>query len=365
MQAAPSESPLPRVTTQQREFVVGIVVALLALVAFLIWRATDTPTAEPLAPTTVRSLVVLPLHSEEKFLSYGVANELAAALASVPGLRIAPTPPGFAFDRRSPDDLGELATLLNVGGVLHGTLRRSGAKIELTMQLRFPADDSTLWSAAVTGDTAKLAVLENTVAESVARVLRAQLGLPRTAVVAVTTADPTAHALVLRAAYLRGLATTTALDSAVILLEEAVRHDSTYARAWSALAAITPQRARAMHAARRAIALDSTLAEPHVAMGRLHAAAGDTASAQRAYLTAIRRDPRLPSARYEYSRLLAARGSLDEALREARRAHELDPLAQAVHRNYVEILDRAGHDMEAKHELAELRRMAKYLGSQQ
>jgi adenylate cyclase len=363
MQAAHSESPLARVATQ-REFAVGVVVALLAFAALLTWRAMDRPTVEPPAPTAVRSLVVLPLQSDEKFLSYGVADELAAALASVPGLRVAPTPPGFAFDHRSPDDLGELATLLNVGGVLHGTLRRSGAKLELTMQLRFPADDSTLWSATVTGDTGKLAVLENTVTESVARVLRAQLGLPRTSVLAVATSDPAAHALTLRATYLRGLGTTTARDSAAGLLEDAVRRDSTYARAWSALAAATPQRARAMHAARRAIALDNTLAEPYVAMGRLHSNAGDTASARRAYLEAIRRDPRLALARYDYSRLLAARGDLDEALREARRAHELDPLTQAVHRNYVEILDRAGHDMEAKHEMAELRRMAKYLGSQ-
>jgi serine/threonine-protein kinase len=360
-----SGSLLARVSVQQREFVVAAVAALLALAAYLVWRATEGPSMEQPAPTAVRSLVVLPLQGDEEFLSYGVAGELATALASVPGLRIAPAPPGFALARRSPDDLRELATVLNVGAVLHGTLRRAGPKLQLTMQLTSVGDDSAFWSAAVTRDTSDLADLENELAESVARVLRAQLGLPQTPVVAVTTRDRFAHALVMRAAYLRGLDTKASVDSAVDLLEEAVRRDSAYARAWSALAGTTAHQRRAMDAARRAIALDSTLAEPHVTMGRLHEATRDTAGALREYLVAIRRDPRLASARYEYSRLLAARGRLDEALREARRAHELDPLAQDVHRNYVQMLDRAGHQMEAKHEVAELRRMAKYLGAQQ
>lgn len=350
---------------QQREFVAGAAAALLALAAYLVWRATEAPVAEPPAPTAVRSLVVLPLQGDEEFLSYGVADELATALASVPGVRIAPAPPGFALDRRTPDDLRELATLLNVGAVLHGTLRRSGPKLHVTMQLTSIGDDSTLWNMSVTRDTSDLADVENDVAESVAQALRAQLGLPRVSVVAVKTRDRIAHALAMRAAYLRGLGTKTALDSAVDLLDKALRRDSAYARAWSALAGMAAHQTRAMDAARRAIALDSTLVEPHVTMGRLLAATGDTERAFTEYLVAIRRDPRLASARYEYSRLLAARGRLDEALREARRAHELDPLAQEVHRNYVQILGRAGHEMEAKHEMAELRRMAKYLGEQQ
>jgi serine/threonine-protein kinase len=258
-----------------------------------------------------------------------------------------------------------LATLLNVGVVLYGRLNRTGAKFELAMRLESPADDSILWHFVVTRDTNDLADIENEVAETVARVLRAQLALPEVRVRAVQTEDPQAHALVLRASHLRGLRTQAGMEAAAVHLDHAVRRDSNYVRAWNLLAATTPDRGKALAAARRAIALDSTLAEPHVVIGRLYATNADTAGAMREYLLAIRRDPRLASARYEYSLLLAARRHLDEALREARRAHELDPLAQELHRNYVQMLSRVGHDMEAKHETAELRRMAKYLGSRQ
>lgn len=358
-----SDSLPARVSMQQRELVAGAIVALLALAAYLVWRVTEAPIAEPPAPTVIRSLVVLPLQGDEELLAYGVADELATALASVPGVRIAPAPPGFARDRRSSDDLRELATMLNVGAVLHGTLRRSGPELQLTMQLTSIGDDSTLWNVAITRDTGDLAALENEVARSVARALWAQVGLPAASVVAVTTTDRVAHALAMRAAHLRRQGTRAALDSAADLLDDAVRRDSAYARAWSALAGTSAREARATEAARRAIALDSTLAEPHVAMGRLSAATGDTGQALREYLVAIRRDPRLASARYEYSRLLSRLRRSDEALREARRAHELDPLSPDFHMNYAEMLSRAGHDANAKQELAELRRITKYLTS--
>lgn len=358
---------------------------LVVLVAILLARFVE-PSAPAPAPTVVRSLVVLPLEATSAegiadFLPHGIADELATALASVPGVRVAAAPAALIPRPRTDDELRELASLLNVGTVVQGTLGRAGKELRVMLRLISVGDDTALWSSEFTRDTADLRGLENVMAVSVATVLHAQLGVPETAPPRSprpppASRDARAHILAMRAAYLQERG-GHALDSAVHLLEEVVRRDSLYARAWSALASllvtvadsspadVASTRRKAITAARRAMTLDSTLAQPHVTLARVHVARGNTQQALREYLTAIRLEPGLASARYDYSRLLSRQGRLDEALREARRAHELDPLAHDVHRNYVQMLDRAGHQMEARHEMAELRRMAKYLGAQQ
>jgi serine/threonine-protein kinase len=374
-----SDSRFARVNTQRREFVFGSLVALMAILTFLIWRLTSREKVVDAPVTVVRSLVVLPLApidgQRSASLGFGISDELATALASVPGLRIVPVPPSLSFRPRTSGELRELATLLNAGSVLHGTVQRVNAAVHVTLQLRSIADDSIVWSMERALDTTELHELVNELEVRVANTFTALFGLPGPSVLAVTTSDPVAHSLALQASYLRHRADRAATDSAIDLLEQAVQRDSTYARAWSALAALLATmsdsatadadaaRRGAISAARRAIAIESALAEPHVVLARVHAARADTIQALREYRVAIRLDPRLASARYGYSRLLSLTGRSDEALREARRAHELDPLSSPVHLNYAEMLARAGHDANAKHEMAELRRIGKYLSA--
>jgi adenylate cyclase len=323
-------------------------------------------------PTVVRSVAVLPLRSATSatdYLSLGMADELTNALASVPGLRTAPVASTAQFKRER--DLRELGALLNVGAVLQGEVHNTKGTLHVMLALTSLADNSTLWSRQFTGDTADLRDVEREIASAVAEVLRGRPDLPNTQTAAVATRSAAAHKLVLRALSLRER--RAALDSAVRLVEDATKLDSAYARAWITLASLlamsiearpadaAARRARVFAAARKAIVLDGSLAEPHALLARLLAEGGDGDQARLEFLTAIRLDPRLASARVGYSRLLSLRGQRNEAVREARRAHELDPLAPDVHMNYVLMLQRAGRTADAQHETAELRRIAKYL----
>jgi serine/threonine-protein kinase len=298
---------------------------------------------------------------------------LTNALASVPDLRTAPVASTAGFKRERA--LRELGALLNVGAVLQGEVHNTKAQLHVMLVVRSLADDSTLWSRRFTGDTADLREVENEMASAVAGVLRGRADPPTARVAAVATRSPAAHKLVLRALSLRQR--RTALDSAIGLLNDATKLDSAYARAWTSLASLLAmtiesqpadasiRRARAAAAARKAIALDRSLAEPHALLGQLLSEGGDRDQARREFLTAIRLDPRLTAARLGYSRLLSMRGQPNEAVREARRAHELDPLAPDVHMNYVLLLQRAGRTADAQHETAELRRISKYLTPRQ
>jgi TolB-like protein/Flp pilus assembly protein TadD len=327
------------------------------------------------APTVVRSIAVLPLQSATPatdYLSLSLAEELTSTLSSVPGLRTTPVASTAAFRRER--KLRELGALLNVGAVLQGEVHNTNDRLHVTLTLRSLADDTTLWTGQFDGDTTDLREMENDMASEVADVLRKQ-ELPLTQLPAVPTGSSAAHKLVLRAISLAQRPAGS--ESAIDLLQRATQLDSAYARAWVSLASALlstldadradaiERRARAFAAARRAIALDGSLAESHAVLGRLLASEGKSDQARAEFLAAIRLDPRLASARLWYSQLLLARGQTGEAVREARRAHELDPLAPDVHLNYVLMLQRAGRTADAQHETAELRRIGKYLTPRQ
>jgi tetratricopeptide (TPR) repeat protein len=82
-------------------------------------------------------------------------------------------------------------------------------------------------------------------------------------------------------------------------------------------------------AAGRAIALDSTLAEPHVALGSMYFQLGDDAQAVAEFERALALDPNDPSAQFTYGRYLTFHLRPAEALvqfRRAQRSERVSPL---------------------------------------
>jgi serine/threonine protein kinase/Tfp pilus assembly protein PilF len=116
------------------------------------------------------------------------------------------------------------------------------------------------------------------------------------------------------------------INQSVRNFERAIALDSTFAAAYAALATSlelypyfvgTPPaevRDRAVHAARHALALDSTLAEPHTALGWVYAHDGDWDSAHAEFRHAILLSPRDPVMHFNYGRFLINRGEAEEAM---------------------------------------------------
>ncbi|MEE8117911.1 MAG: tetratricopeptide repeat protein, partial [Gemmatimonadales bacterium] len=111
---------------------------------------------------------------------------------------------------------------------------------------------------------------------------------------------------------------------------DAIAADSSYALAWSGLAdtyalfapseydvrTISGAEAldRGERAARRAIAIDSTLAEAHNALAAILEKRLDFAGAERAFRRAIELNPNYPTARQWFGGLLVTMGRVDEGL---------------------------------------------------
>jgi serine/threonine-protein kinase len=123
--------------------------------------------------------------------------------------------------------------------------------------------------------------------------------------------------------------------------ERAIAADSNFARAYAALAMAlqyntyflgTPAaelRERTTRAAQRALALDSTLAEAHVALGSMYFQVENDAQAVAEFQRALALDPNDVNARFTYGRYLMTRLKPAEALvqfRRAQRSERVSPL---------------------------------------
>jgi TolB-like protein len=96
------------------------------------------------------SIAVLPFvnmnrDEESEFLSDGISEDITSALGKVPGLRVAPRASAFQFKGRN-TEIRPVAEKLNVGSVLTGSVRRSGNRLRITVELIDAAKESQIWS---------------------------------------------------------------------------------------------------------------------------------------------------------------------------------------------------------------------------
>jgi tetratricopeptide (TPR) repeat protein len=152
-----------------------------------------------------------------------------------------------------------------------------------------------------------------------------------------------------------------AILSAVQCFEQAVAIDSDYALAWTGLAdsyttlgyyglarpdASMP---KGMEAARRAVALDNSLAEAHNALAMASLlGVWDKAQAEREFLQAIKLNPTYVQARdwYALFYLQLAEGRMDEGAEQAKLALVSDPLSSYAHAIYGLTCVLAGREVE-------------------
>ena len=231
-----------------------------------------------------------------------------------------------------------------MGTVLEGSVRKSGDRLRVSTQLISVRDGYQLWSESYDRDVADVLAVQEDVARSIVSALRVRLAPAGDSALALRpTTDIEAYDLYLKGRYAWNQRTGPGLQHAVQYLEQAVARDSSFARAWAALAdayiLLVPYAGgspaeswqKAQVAARKALALDNTLAEAYTSLGYGNTIYGwDWTAAEENFKRAIATDPNYPTGHQWYGDFLAGRGRLGEALAEIGRAHELDPLSRQI-----------------------------------
>jgi TolB-like protein/tRNA A-37 threonylcarbamoyl transferase component Bud32/Flp pilus assembly protein TadD len=313
------------------------VVVVLAVLAW--WRFGPTGRGSG----SIHAIAVLPFDNvghdtADDYLAYGMANDVREALMRLPGLTVKARTSSES-ERDKP--IREAGAALGVGALLQGEFHPAGDHIMVTVDLVKVADESGLWShdfvLPADGDFSSA---QDSITGAVATALHlaAEAAGPGAAQLRGTK-DQQAYDLYLRGQFFFAKRGADNLRRAVGYFQEAIARDPMFARAYAGLAAVEDvlpsyQRMRgdsivrdAEAMARRALALDSTLADAHLALA---AALGNElrpAEAEPEYRAAIALDPRNATVRQWHGDNLTLLGLPHEAIRENQAAVALDPLS--------------------------------------
>jgi len=240
---------------------------------------------------------------EQEYFSDGIAEELLDALARVKGLKVAGRTASFYFKGKK-ELLQTIGRSLGVENILEGSVRKQGNRVRITAQLTRVSDGTHRWSRSFDGELIDVFDLQEKIARAITDELEVVLrGPEREALIPVATKDPEAYALHLQASAIFNRRDGERFPDAIAQLEQALRRDPGFARAWSrlgALRAVTPNYGRgdfdaslasAEEAARRAIELDPAFAEPHAVLGRVFAFRRHFLDARAALTRALEIDP--------------------------------------------------------------------------
>ncbi len=231
--AAPNESAEPRT---RRKLTALIVVAAVLAAALLTYNFTRTRSS---ASTAERSIAVLPLVNQsgdpaQEYFSDGLSEELINGLGQIHELRVIGRNSSFHFKGKS-DDSRAVAQALGVANLLEGSVRKSGDRVRITVQLVDAANGSQRWSQTYDRELRDIFAVQEEIAKAVADQLRITL---LGGEVADVSARPSNGSLEAYNAYLQGnqfnrSGNVEGLAQAIAFFDEAIRLDPRYAEAYA------------------------------------------------------------------------------------------------------------------------------------
>ena len=248
------------------------------------YRLTLDPPARSAPDAPEASIAVLPFENRtgsagHAYLADGLAEELIATLARVPGLKVPARTSSFAYRDRA-TDIRTIASELGVATVLEGSVRADGERLRVGVQLIDAGSGFTIWSESFDRTLTDLLDLQDDLAGAIAGALRRELG-PRLC----ETGSAEAMRLVLEARAATRSMTIEGMREAVRLAQAALDLDPDFAKAWESLAGSTyvmanngfapaESFAEARGFAEKAVALDPGLSGAHGILAGIEAAAG-------------------------------------------------------------------------------------------
>ncbi len=351
--ASPPNPPVP-VSGMRRKWIGGGIatILVLAIAAFLISKRAIAP-ATDVSKTQAASIGVLPFANESgdkqlEYFSDGLTDELISALSRVHGLQVAGRASSFSIKGQKLD-ARQAAERLQVAYIVDAGVRSGGSRVRVTWQLTDGRTGRGLGSGDLDGETRDLIALQDSMAKKIVEGLAPVINRTSPALLVNElnrkhqTADYEAHDLYLKGHFYWNQRTAETMRQGIAYLKQAIAKDPGYALAWAELASaytlepmfgdMTPADVMqpARDAAKKAIALDPTLAEANTAVGMSLTFNDWDPKAALPYLEkAISLDPENSFPRLFRVWPLIMLNRTDDALAEIRRATALDPLSSII-----------------------------------
>jgi len=325
---------------------------LVILVAFVItgvviyaarqgWSSTRSLPGNP-------SVAVLPFRNlgdtkDESFID-GLTDELINSLGRVQGLNVVARRSAFQF-RNNTLDIREIGKKLNARTVLEGSVRIYGNRLRITAELDDTSNGYRIWSDSYDRDSKDALFVQQDISRAIVTALGAEFtrdgsaNLLKFSPAKIAAVNADAYQDYLRGVYFWNKQTSDSIQVAIGYFEQAIAIDPGYAPAYSGLArcyvnlpAFTRVRAREIlpkitEIARKDLELDSSLAEPHMALAYVSFLSYDWARAETEFKKGLELGPGDAVAHRWYVTYLTNAGRLQEALAESEKSPQLDPVS--------------------------------------
>ena len=295
-----------------------IIVGIVLILALGLWqqmtkpvftqaKATETKTTDTKAVSSTKkntpikiakeieivdaSIAVLPFtdlskNGDQEYFSDGISEEILNVLVQIDALKVASRTSSFGFKGQEALGLPSIARRLNVRHILEGSVRKSGDMIRITAQLIDAQTDQHLWSQTFdrTLTTENIFSIQDNIAKAIVEnlgiVFDNKQGIESAILAKEDTKNLDAYELYLEGSDLFQKRNFNNLPLAIEKLEQAVKIDPYFARAWAKLSAsysVAPGWLLedlgffklAKSTATKAIELNPKLALPHAVLGSI------------------------------------------------------------------------------------------------
>ncbi len=276
----------------------------------------------------------------QDFIADGLTEEMITRLGQLHPdemgvIRLSPPYASSGLDRIGKD--------VHANYVLEGGVRRSGQRVAITAQLIQVSDQTQVWGESYERDLQDVLRVQAEVAGAIAGGVLNKL--PH-AQAPVRQVNREAYLAYLEGRYFWNKRTGEGFAKAITLFQRSIEIDPTYAPPYAGLAdcyellgsapysTLAPSEAfpKAEAAARKALELDSTLAEAHVPLGYSQLVyEWNFPEARKEFEKALQLRSGYATAHQFYGYYLTAMGKSDEAIAERKKAVELDPISPLLH----------------------------------
>jgi serine/threonine-protein kinase len=333
--------------------IASTVILILVASAFFIFHSLRTHPAAVESASNVleKSVAVLPFDNQNRdpdidYLSDGITESIIHSLSQLSQLKVMARSTVFQYKGKEVDPR-KVGHDLGVGSVIMGRLLQQGDNLTIQTELVNVSDGTELWGQQYNRKVADVFAVQEEIAKEISEKLRLKLnGAERQQLAKRPTENLKAFQYYMQGLLSAQRRTREDLLTAISYYERAIEEDRNYALAYAGFAdayanlgaygyiAPIDGTRKTEEAARKAVALDETLAEAHaaLALANIAFAPSNFQLGDRELRRAIELSPSLALAHSYLAFSLARQGRPDESLEEILKARELDPLSPIIAR---------------------------------
>ncbi len=278
---------------------------------------------------------------EQEFYTMGLSEGILSEISGIPGVKVAARSSSFSFQDQDLD-VREIERRLGVSHVIDGSIRKSEDELFIHVQLVDASQGHSLWNKTYVRKPSDVFDIQEDITSEVARIFN-KGQFPKMANQRKKNVNLDAYNLYLKGRHAWNLRTESSLKNAVDFFNGSIEKDDTFAEAYTGLADayavlgfydfLPPSEAfqKSRAAAKRAIALDGSLAQPYATLGYIGLYYDwNWNDAENNFTESIERDYNYAVAHQWYANFLVAMGRFKEAEEEASIALKLDPLSMII-----------------------------------